>query len=131
MDSDGCSEDFQRPGLLFACFPPLDPQLVRRRQFHAPPSWTPCRGCCYVTERDAMAMMAGDLAPNMEVESHRVCYRCPKLQNIIQSNGQIELRRCSFCCRKDRLESRHRCKFDCERRFDSMLQEAMGTQNRG
>ena len=108
---------------LFACFPPLDPQRVRRTQCQAPPSWSACRGCWYVTEHDALAMMSGDLVPDTDGEAHRVCYRCPKLRNVIIYNGQMELRRCSVCCRKDRFENHQKCKFDCERRFDSMMRE--------
>ena len=74
-----------------------------------------------MTEREAIAMMTQKLEPpGLKRDAHRVLYRCPKVQNALNSFGDVELRRCRLCCRRDRIAVHHDCNFDCEIRFDAM-----------
>ena len=107
---------------LVVCFPPLDPICVRSTSSSAPVAWTPCRGLLNVTEDEAIRLMAGTVVPSEDDEQHkRVSYRCPKLQNTLLPSGELEIRRCTVCTRKDRVKSHKLCKFNCEARFDAMI----------
>ena len=103
------------------CFPPIELPKRRKGDADVPPGWTACRGFWYVTEREAIAMMTQKLEPpGLKRDAHRVLYRCPKVQNALNSFGDVELRRCRLCCRRDRIAVHHDCNFDCEIRFDAM-----------
>ena len=104
------------------CFPPLEPILVRRSAKSAPVNWTACKGPWHVSENEAIALMSGAATPDDSDGAHRrVSYRCPKPQNILLSSGEMELRRCTVCTRKDRYAAHNSCKFNCEARFDAMI----------
>ena len=105
------------------CFPPIPQPHIRRTGDDVSVKWTACRGSWFVQESDAIAMMSGRLVPDCSGEEHRVCYRCPERRNIILPNGALETRRCTVCCRKNRTNLHQTCKFSCQARFDSMVEQ--------
>ena len=102
------------------CFPPIEVVERHTGENDIPIGWTICRGSWYVTEDEAVAMMSGTLQPIVQGEAHRPVYRCPQVRNQLHSSGTIERRRCSICCRRDRIKQHANCKFECEERFDAM-----------
>ena len=111
------------PAAKVMCFPPIAQPHVRRTGDNVPVKWTACRGPLFVDESDAIAMMSGRLVPDWDGDEHRVCYRCPKRTNIIVSEGVLETRRCTVCCRKNKTKEHKLCKFSCQARFDSMVEQ--------
>ena len=103
------------------CFPPLKPPRRRDGDTKVPSGWTICRGSWHVPEEEATAFMLGhQVPPDAKSDAHRALYRCPKVKNVLNHQGQIELRRCRVCCRRERIDTHRQCFFDCELRFDSM-----------
>ena len=110
------------------CFPPLEDARRRmvadvpgRMGADVPPGWSACRGFWNVTEEEAIALMERRIPPPERQEGRRVVYRCPKIQQVINSLGYLEVRRCHVCCRRERIRDHAKCLFECEVRFDAMM----------
>ena len=88
------------------CFPPLEPPRRRDGDTEVLSGWTICRGSWHVPEEEAIAFMLGHRVPaDAKSDAHRALYRCPKVKNTLNHQGQIELRRCRVCCRRERIKA--------------------------